>query len=147
MPFLMEILVRASRSCKAGALCASASARRFIAPAKDDSTGRNPSGPAIVVVLVVVIVVEVSLVTKVVIASPLVRIVVVAREVAVAVSVMIGRVVVVVEMTVVVEVVVETAGVIIVDGVDVVILRAYHGIVRPLEVVLTGEVDLGPWRV
>lgn len=65
-------------------------------------------------------------------------------EVVLKVSVETGSVVVELIVTVVETVEVLGAGVTVVDGVEVVVLKAYQGIVKTLDVVFTGEVDLGP---
>lgn len=107
----------------------------------------KPAGAGIVEVSVALTVVEAVSVTIVVDASARVTIVLVICEITVAVSVIVGRIVVSVEMAVVVEVVVDAAGVIVADGVDFVILKAYHGSVRKLYVVLTDAVGLRSRRV
>jgi hypothetical protein len=103
----------------------------------------KPADAAIVVVCVVKTVVEAKFVevttTFVVVLS-----VIVSLSVDVMVSVSTGSVVVVLTVTVVDVVVVEVAGVVVRNGVDVIILTAYQGSVKILESVFTGDVAFGP---
>lgn len=103
----------------------------------------NPAGVATVVVSVLVTVEEIVDVDVVVTVTVLVELEV-TDSVMVKVSVSCGKVVVERSVVVVETVEVDAAGVTVFDGVVVVTLRAYHGIVMTADLVLTGAVDFGP---